>query len=405
MIRKNLSITDYQNRAIEQEAKRTGKIQGEVIRGVLDSGLNSIGNNGTFSPNDLRDIQKHFSWAECLKQAGNGSLTGRNREIVREGRNQMRASGFHCQGNLQIPYEILNQRDLTVGTDNQGGYTVATELWGASFIELLHNAMKVRTMGATFLDNLVGDVAIPSQATGATVAWEGENDANAETSPTFGQVSLTPNRVGCYTEISKKLLVQSVLSVDHLVKNDLATSIALGIDLAALHGSGSGNQPTGIASTSGIGSVAGGTNGLAPAWDHVVELETDVADSNGILNSGTIGYLTNNKVRGKLKQIFTNSTYGEIPVWNNDILNGYKAEVSNQVSSTLTKGTSNGVCSAIFFGDWSQLIVAMWGGLDMVVDPYSLATTNMTRITANIHADVGVRHAASFSVMLDALTA
>jgi HK97 family phage major capsid protein len=215
-------------------------------------------------------------------------------------------------------------------------------------------------------------------------------------------VALTPNRIGTYTEVSKKLLVQSSLSVELLIRKLLADSIALGIDLAALHGTGSGDQPTGIAATSGIGSVAGGTNGLAPAWSHIVELETDVAVANG--DVGKMGYLTNAKVRGKLKQVFTNATYGEIPLWKDNQVNGYRAEVSNQVSSTLTKGTSD-VCSALFFGNWADLLCAFWGGLDMVIDPYTLATTNLTRITANTYADVGVRHAASFSAMLDALTA
>lgn len=357
----------------------------------------------SMSPQDKKDCQA-FSFVKAIREVCDGKLSGLEKEMHEEAVSQFRNNGVAVQGSLAVPYQVLaTQRDLTVGTDSQGGYTVATNLLSGSFIELLQNAMKVKAMGATVLDNLVGDIAIPGQATGATVAWEGENDANAETSPTFRQVSLTPNRIGAYTEISKQLVVQSSLSVENIVRSLLADSIALGIDLAALHGSGSGDQPVGIASTSGIGSVAGGTNGLAPAWSHIIELETDVASSNA--DVGRMGYLTNAKVRGKLKQVFTNATYGEIPVWNNGMMNGYKAEVSNQVSSSLTKGSASGVCSALFFGNWADLLLAFWGGLDMVVDPYTLATTNLTRITANTYADVAVRHAASFSAMLDGLTA
>jgi len=362
-----------------------------------------------FSKKEKKYLMENFNLAKMIDQAGHGKLSGFNREMHREGEKELKASGLAPMGNCQIPYAVLAHRDLTVGTDSQGGYTVATELRAASFIEMLQNAIKVKTMGATWLDDLSGDVLIPSQATGATAAWEGENDENAESSPTFGQISLSPNRVGTYVEISKQLNVQSSLGVEQLIKQMLSSAIAEAIDLAALHGTGSGNQPTGLINTSGVGSVVGGTNGLAPAWTHIVDLESDVADSNGIINDWAVGYLTNTKVRGILKQVFRNETYGETPVWDvsergKPKLNNYRAEVSNQISSTLTKGTSSGVCSALFFGDWSQLFIGMWGGLDLVIDPFTMATTNKTRITANAYADVAVGHAASFSVMLDALT-
>jgi len=358
-----------------------------------------------FTKQERKDHMRYFSLAKMIDQAGHGNLSGFNKEMNKEGQKQLKASGLTPMGNCHIPYDALAQRGLAVGTDTQGGYSVATDLRSASFIDLLQNSLKVKTLGATWMDNLSGEVKIPSQSTGADAVWEGENDANAESSPTFGQVLLSPNRVGTYVEISKQLNVQSSLSIEQLIKQMLSGAIAEAIDLAALHGTGSGNQPTGLENISGVGSVVGGTNGLAPGYSHIVELESTVATANGIINDGSTGYLVNSKVRGLLKLIKVNPTYGETPVWKGNKLNGYQAEVSNQVSSILTKGTSTGVCSGIFFGDWSQLLVGMWGGLDLVVDPYTLATTNKTRITANAYADVAVRHAASFAIMLDALTA
>lgn len=361
------------------------------------------------SAQEKRDMAG-YSFLKAIHEAGEQKLSGIELEMHQEGRKNFKNMGISASGSLSIPFDVLAQRDLTVGTDSQGGYTVATNLLTGSFIELLQNRMMVKQMGATVLDNLVGSIKIPGQATGATVAWEGENDANAESSPTFSQLSLDPNRIGTYTEISKQLLVQSSLSVESIVRGLLADSIAIGMDLAALHGPGTGDAPTGIASTSGIGSVAGGTDGLAPTWAHILELETDVAVANA--DVGRMGYLTNAKVRGKLKGTLKASSVAGY-IWGDNpsepgfgMLNGYRAGVSNQVSSTLTKGSGTGVsvCSAIFFGNWRDLVLAFWGGLDMVIDPYSLATTNLTRITANAYADVGIRHAASFSAMLDALT-
>lgn len=298
----------------------------------------------------------------------------------------------------------LERRDLQAGTPSAGGYLVAEELLSGSFIEMLRNRMVVRAAGARVLGGLVGDVDIPKQTGGATMYWIGEGGAPTESQQTVGQVQLRPHTGGAYTDLTRRLIMQSSIDAEMFVRDDLATTIALGLDYAALHGAGTGNSPRGIQYVTGIGSVAGGTNGLAPAWSHIVSLETEVAQDNA--DVGRMSYITNTKVRGKLKQTFRNSTYGEIPVWGEGStpLNGYPALVTNQVLSTLTKGSSSGVCSAIFFGNWGDLILAMWGVLDILVDPYTHSTSGGVRVVALQDMDVAVRHAESFAAMLDALT-
>ena len=303
-----------------------------------------------------------------------------------------------------VPPDVL-KRDLVVGTDSAGGYTVATDLLAANFIDILRNKMMVNQAGATTLSGLVGDVAIPKQTGGATAYWVAESGAVTESQQTFAQVTLAPKTVGAYTDMSRKLLIQSSVDIETLVKRDLATKLAIAIDAAALHGSGSSNQPTGIASTTGIGSVAGGTNGAAPDWDDIVDLESEVAVDNADI--GSLAYMTNAKVRGKLKKTLVTATYGDVMVWpvNATSINGYPVYVTNQVSSTLTKGTSSGVCSAIFFGNWADLLIGMWSGLDLLVDPYTGGTSGTVRVVALQDMDIAVRHAESFAAMLDALTA
>lgn len=303
-----------------------------------------------------------------------------------------------------IPTDVL-QRDLTAGTANAGGYTVATDLLAASFIELLRNKMVVRQAGATVLDGLVGNVAIPKQSGGATAYWVAENGSPTESQQTFAQVALTPKTVGAYTDISRRLIMQSSLSVEAFVRNDLAKVLAIALDYAALHGSGSSNQPTGIAATSGIGSVAGGANGAAPTWANIVALETEVAIDNADI--GSLAYITNAKVRGKLKTTQRVPTYGNDMIWepNANGVNGYPAYVTNQVRSNMDKGTSTGVCSGIFFGNWSDLLIGIWGGLDITVDPYTGSAAGTVRVVALQDCDIAVRNAESFAAMLDALTA
>ena len=300
-----------------------------------------------------------------------------------------------------VPAEV-QRRDLNVTTATAGGNTVATNLLASSFIELLRNKLAVAGMGAQMLTGLSGNIAIPRATGGATAYWVAESGAPTESQAAFDQVTMTPKTVGAYSDISRKLLLQSSIDVEGFVRNDLATVLALAIDLAAINGTGASNQPRGILATSGIGDVAGGTNGLAPTWAHIVELESDIAIANA--DVGTMGYLTNAKVRGKLKT--TSKVSGQNGfIWEDGMLNGYKASVSNQVPSNLTKGTSSGVCSAIIFGNWSDLIIGQWGTLDLMVDPYSGSTSGTVRVVALQDVDIAVRNAVSFSAMLDALTA
>lgn len=293
-------------------------------------------------------------------------------------------------------------RDLLVGTPTAGGNLVATELLASSFIDILTNMMKVMGMGTTVLTDLQGNIAIPRATAGSTGYWVAENGGSTESQQAFDQVSLTPKTCGAFVDYSRRLLLQSSIAVEAFVRMDIARTIALMIDLAAIAGTGASNQPRGILNTVGIGSVAGGTNGLAPTWDHVVDLESAVANANAL--TGALGYLTNTRVRGKLKRTQQFSGTNGMPIWTGNELNGHRAEVSNQVPNTLTKGTSSGVCSAIIYGNWADLLIGMWGGLDIMVDPYTGATAGTKRVVALQDVDVSVRYATSFSSMQDALT-
>lgn len=314
------------------------------------------------------------------------------------------------QGSLRIPLDVLRAdvhgeaRDLNIGTATAGGHTVATDLLSGSFIELLRNAMALTGLGVRILGDLNGNIAIPRQTGGATAYWVSEGAAPTESQQAFDQVALTPKTVAAFTDVTRQLLIQSSIDVEALMRLDLATSIALAIDMAGVNGSGTGGVPRGLLNTSGIGSVVGGVNGAAPDWADIVGLETKVANVNAA--QGNMGYLTNTKVRGKLKltQRF-DGTNGD-PVWERgNEMNGYPAAVSNQIPSNLTKGTATESCSAIIFGNWADMIIGMWGGLDVLVNPYILSGTGSVRIETFQSADVAVRHAESFAAMVDALTA
>jgi len=306
------------------------------------------------------------------------------------------------------PEAGMMMRDLVVGTASAGGNLVATDLLGGSFIELLRNAMVLDRMGITWLRDLNGNVAIPSQSGAATAYWLAESGAPTESAQTVGQVTLTPKTVGAFTDYSRRLLLQSSIDVEAFVRADLAMIVGQAIQLGALVGGGT-NEPTGLLNTSGIGSVAGGTNGAAPTYDHMVDLESAVGNANA--DVGTMAYLTNTKVRGKLRKTQEFASTNGKAVWTNfpgqrgigDVL-GYEAVTTNAMPSNLTKGSASGVCSAIAYGNWADLIVGMWGGLDVMLDPYAGATSGTKRVIALQDVDVALRQVASFAAMKDALT-
>lgn len=306
------------------------------------------------------------------------------------------AAGFFMPAEVQ-------KRDLVVGTPTAGGNLVATDLLMGSFIEMLRNAMVLDRLGTRFLTGLVGNVAIPKQTGGATIYWVAENTAPTESQQAIGQVTMSPKTAGGFTDIGRTLMLQTSLDVENFVMTDLARSLGLGIQQAAINGSGASNQPSGLL-TRITASVIGGTNGLAPTWQHMIDLETAVAVANA--DVGNMAYLTNAKVRGKLKSTQKFSGTNGMPIWadGNTPINGYQAAVTNGVPSNLTKGTSSGVCSAIIFGNFADLMIGMWGTTDLIRDPYANSTSGGVRIVALQDVDVNVRNTESFATMVDALT-
>jgi HK97 family phage major capsid protein len=214
---------------------------------------------------------------------------------------------------------------------------------------------------------------------------------------------MSPRTVGAYTDISRRLLLQSSVDVEAMVTQDLATILGLAIQQAAINGTGTANQPQGILNAI-TASVVGGTDGAAPTWAHIVELETDVAVANA--DVGTLGYLVNAQTRGKLKG--TSKVSGQNGfIWDggDTPLNGYRTGVTNAVPSNLVKGGSGAVCSAIVFGNWADLVIGMWGTLDLMADPYTGSAAGTVRIRALQDVDVAIRHSESFATMVDAKSA
>ena len=317
-----------------------------------------------------------------------------------------RAMGKDPQG-FFVPMDVQQRAGMTTGDATFAGNLVETSVLGASFIDLLRNRLAVRQAGCTYLGGLVGNIAVPRQTAAGTFYWVGATDNSAltgESHPTVDQVTMTPHVGGAYSDIGRSLILQSSIDVENMVANDIAKICALGIDLAALSGTGLTVYPKGVAAQTNVGSVIGGTDGAAPTWANIVAFETAVAAANA--DVGSMAYIVNAKTRGYLKSTPKVATYSATMMWDNASpdapLNGYKTVVSNQARSDLTKGLGTGL-SEIFFGNWADLIIGQWGSLDILVDPYTGGTAGTVRIIALQDVDVCVRHGESFARMADAI--
>jgi HK97 family phage major capsid protein len=281
---------------------------------------------------------------------------------------------------ITIPQDVL-RRDLNVGAATAGGNLVATELDAGSFIDLLRNASALDQAGATVLTGLTGNVAIPRQSGAATAYWVAESGSPTESQQTVDQVSLTPKTVAAFTDYSRRLMLQSSIDVENMVRNDLARVLALKIDAAGLYGTGSNSEPLGLKLTTGIG-----TENFAaaiPTFAEVVALESDVATANALLGSPV--YLMNAAMRGGLKTKAKDAGSGLFVMEGNEV-NGYRGVLSNQVES-----------GDLWFGNFADLIIGYFSGLDLMVDPYTHSTSGTVRVVAMQDVDIAVRHPESFS--------
>jgi HK97 family phage major capsid protein len=342
-----------------------------------------------------------YSLTRAINQAANGRLDGIEAEASQE---IARRSGRNPNG-FFIPNSLLTEKrgmSVTGGTNQQfGGALVATEVRG--FLEALRPLSKVIAAGATIFDGLSSNISIPKLAAASTVTWKAETAALDESVPQVAQVELSPKRVGSFVELSNQLLIQSSPDIERFIRRDLLAACATALDAAAINGSGLSNEPTGILKTTGIGAVIGGTNGAAPAWADIVDLVGAVADANA--DFGTLAFLTNSRVASRLRSTAKLPGTDSQMILEIDRLLNYPLHVSNNVPSDLDKGSSVGVCSAIIFGNFEDVILASFGdGTDLIVDRFSKATNGITRLIANSYVDVGIRRPESFAAIQDALT-
>jgi HK97 family phage major capsid protein/HK97 family phage prohead protease len=325
---------------------------------------------------------------------------GRERELSAE---IAKRAGRPFQG-FAVPLSVFEERVVTttLPAPGPGSNIIATDLRGDQFIDRLRAALVIRRLGAIVLTGLVGNVALPRLKASATSYWFADNSPITASDVQLDQVTLSPKHVGTLTEFSRNMLLQSTPDIEEILRNDFAAVIARAIDTVAITGGGT-NEPVGILATSGIGDVPVGTNGGPPTWALLNALTAVVEQADATPSAFLSNFKVAAKLRGTVKLAGgTDSTM----LLEGDTLLGYPISFTSLVPSNLTKGTSTGVCSALIFGNFSDLLLGFWSELDVLVNPYESTAypKGNVQVRAICTVDIGIRHAASFGAIKDLTT-
>jgi len=269
-------------------------------------------------------------------------------------------------------------------TGTVAGALKGTELLASAFIEALRANSVALAAGAVPLPGLVGDVDIPKQTGLATFAWEGEDDDGTDTEVAIGSVSLAPKTISGPVPITRKLLKQSTPAVEQIVRNDLVLGAAEIIDVGILSGSGAADQPQGIIGTTGVNTVAIAdvVTPFIPTFVEWVAFETAVGEDNA-LRDGAV-YMSTWAVMGGSKTTLKDAGSGQF-VFQDGEINGHRAMATSQMPTDRQ-----------LFGAFSQVLLGMWGVLDINVDVATKAKSGGIVLRAFQDVDVGVRHAEAF---------
>jgi len=340
-----------------------------------------------------------YSFMKAVRMASGMKMEGLEKEMHEEAVKEARESGVAING-IGIPSFIVYGQRTTQpqdkATDTFGQELIPTEkprvidgFWAETVFE---------QMGALMMRNLKGDLKLPRVLTGLAAAWESENADADNTAATFDEVSFAPNRMAAFTQISKTLMLQSSIDIENWVKAEIARAVKLKLEESIIKGT---SPIVGLLGLSGTTSIDHGVTGGAPTYNKVLAFEAALANNNALF--GKLGWVTNSKVRGKMKSVSKDAGSGKFLWEDNNTLIGYPTGVTSLVPSDLTKSSGSALSGAIF-GNWEHLAIGQWGGYDIIVDPYTKAKNALIEIVINAYFDAKPLQPKSFAQAVDIST-
>lgn len=316
--------------------------------------------------NNTKNIHmSNFSLIKAINDVvNNRNINEDALNVIEMGATEMRKSGLSYSGQIQLPVEERGDAvAATVATD--GKEIVATDK--LNILSPLKGKSILAEAGATFLTGLVGNISIPNY-TGSTCGWKGELEAADNGKGTFGSVELSPKRLTAYIDISKQFLTQDSVGAEEMLRADIVNSLVAKLEQTIFgDAAGDNTKPAGIFNSAEV---------VAPSYQGVCEAEAAVTDY-----SGEKRFVMSPTAKSAFKQATISGTKSDLRLLLED----------GEVDGYPVSDSSNVVAGGYAFGDFSELVVAQWGGIDIVVDPYTLATKNAIRLVINAYFDAKVR--------------
>ncbi|MEL6493556.1 MAG: phage major capsid protein [Cyanobacteria bacterium J06623_7] len=290
------------------------------------------------------------------------------------------------------------------GTPAAAGNLISTDLLADRFIEALYNQSAFLSAGVTYMRDLTGNVEIPRESTFTNGYWIGEGQAITEDEGTFDKITMSPKKLACLSKITYEMINQSSIDLERLMRARLIRGLALELDRTIGFGSGIAEEPLGIASHPEVLSIVLGANGAALDWAGLINMQAEIDNANAMMG-GSFCYVVNSRTKAKLMQTLDNTTGSGSWIWRNNMqaegtIAGYQAKCSNQIPNNLLKGTATNLTAA-FFGDFSNVLLGIWSGLDVMVDPYSESSNAIIKVIAKQLADIQLTRGDYFCVATD----
>ena len=308
--------------------------------------------------------EQRFSLLKAIRNvAENRQLDNVTAAVCNEGMKEMRAAGLNTVGQIYIP---TMETRAAVSVASEGVDVVATDLY--DIIEPLRAKNVLVQAGAKFYTGLTNNAQIPVM-TGSNVNWAGETAAATDGNVLFNNVTLTPKRLTAYVDISKMLLAQDSIGVENAIRADLINAINSKLENTILgKGAKSATTPAGI------------FNGKTPTkvtdFEGLVGLEAKVEEANVL---GGISYIASPSARASFRNMMKGSRGTAQLAYTDGTLDG-----------TPVYSTSNVEAKTFVVGDFSNLAIGSWGGLDIVVDNYTQAVNGMIRLVVNAYFDAAL---------------
>ena len=316
--------------------------------------------------NNTKNIHmKNFSLIKAINDVvNNRNINEDALNVIEMGATEMRKSGLSYSGQIQLPVEERGTAiAATVATDGQE--IVATDK--LNILEPLRGKSILAEAGATFLTGLVGNISIPNY-TGSTCGWKGELEAADNGKGTFGSVELSPKRLTAYIDISKQFLTQDSVGAEEMLRSDIVNALVAKLE-QTIFGDAVGD-------TTKPACIFNGAQVVAPSYAGVCDAEAALTDYLGDKR-----FVMSPTAKSAFKQTTISGEKSDLRL----LMQG------NEVDGYPVSSSSNVVTGGYAFGDFSELVVAQWGGIDIVVDPYTLATKNAIRLVINAYFDAKVR--------------